>query len=85
WLLPTGTASLRDPSLNTEKNGWRTGARSATHLVPSPALGARGYPEWMDKVATPALQQYYNGAITLDTLRTKLTRDGNRVFDRYRD
>ncbi|MFJ4415412.1 ABC transporter substrate-binding protein [Streptomyces sp. NPDC088925] len=85
WLLPTGTASLRDPSLNTGENGWRTGARVARHLVASPALGARGYPEWMDKIATPALQQYYSGAIGLDTLRTRLVRDGNRVFDRYRD
>ncbi|MEV0845425.1 sugar ABC transporter substrate-binding protein [Streptomyces sp. NPDC049954] len=83
WLLPTGTAALRDPRLSTAKDGWSTGVKVAEHLTASPALGVRGYPEWMDKIATPALQQYYSGAIGLDELRTKLVRDGNRIFDRY--
>jgi ABC-type glycerol-3-phosphate transport system substrate-binding protein len=84
WLLPTGTAALRDPALTTTENGWNTGVRVAEHLVASPALGVRGYPEWLDKIATPAFQQYYSGAIDLGELRTKLVRDGNRIFDRYR-
>ncbi|CAG6390977.1 sugar ABC transporter substrate-binding protein [Streptomyces cocklensis] len=84
WMAPTGTDALRDPSLTTGKLGWSTGMSVAAHLVASPALGRRGYPEWSDKVATPALQQYFSGAIGLDSLRKKLVRDGNRVFDRYR-
>lgn len=84
WMAPTGTDALRDPALTTDKLGWSTGMAVASHLVASPALGRRGYPEWSDKVATPALQEFYSGAISLESLRTKLVRDGNRVFDRYR-
>ncbi|NUS15306.1 MAG: extracellular solute-binding protein [Streptomyces sp.] len=84
WMAPTGTDALRDPSLTTDALGWSTGMAAAAHLVASPALGRRGYPEWSDKVATPALQQFYSGAVGLDGLRRKLVRDGNRVFDRYR-
>ncbi|WP_433894288.1 ABC transporter substrate-binding protein [Streptomyces sp. CA-111067] len=84
WMPPTGTAALRDPALTTEKLGWSTGMSIARYLTASPALGMRGYPEWSDKIATPALQQYYSGAISLDSLRGKLVRDGNRVFERYR-
>lgn len=84
WMAPTGTDALRDPSLTTDKLGWSTGMSVAAHLAASPALGRRGYPEWSDKVATPALQQFFSGAIGLDSLRRKLVRDGNRVFDRYR-
>jgi ABC-type glycerol-3-phosphate transport system substrate-binding protein len=84
WMAPTGTDALRDPSLTTGTLGWSTGMAVAAHLVASPALGRRGYPEWSDKVATPALQEYFSGAGSLDSLRRKLVRDGNRVFDRYR-
>lgn len=84
WMAPTGTDALRDPSLTTDRLGWSTGMAVAAHLVASPALGRRGYPEWSDKVATPALQQFYSGATGLESLRRKLVRDGNRVFDRYR-
>ncbi|BBA95708.1 putative ABC transporter solute-binding protein [Actinacidiphila reveromycinica] len=84
WMPPTGTAALRDPSLTTTKLGWDTGMAVSKYLTASPALSMRGYPEWSDKIATPALQQYYSGAISLDSLRGKLVRDGNRVFERYR-
>ncbi|WP_327292682.1 ABC transporter substrate-binding protein [Streptomyces sp. NBC_01198] len=84
WMAPTGTDALRDPSLTTDKLGWSTGMSVSAHLVASPALGRRGYPEWSEKLATPALQQFYSGAIDLDSLRKKLVRDGNRIFDRYR-
>jgi hypothetical protein len=43
----------------------------------------RGYPEWKDKVATPAFQEYYSGAIDLAELRKRLEGDGNRVLARY--
>lgn len=84
WLLPTGSAALRDPLIATAKTGWSVGVDMGAHLTASPVLGVRGFPEWKDKIATPALQQYYSGAIGLGTLRDKLVRDGNRIFDRYR-
>ncbi|MGY0023303.1 ABC transporter substrate-binding protein [Streptomyces sp. YJ-C3] len=83
WLLPTSTEALKDPSLTTDKNGWRTGADIAKDLRPSPVLGVRGYAEWKDKIATPAYQEYYNGAFGIDELRKRLAGDGNRILDRY--
>ncbi|NEB77517.1 sugar ABC transporter substrate-binding protein [Streptomyces sp. SID14478] len=83
WLLPTSTEALEDPSLTTAKNGWKTGADIAATLRPSPVLGVRGYAEWKDKIATPAYQEYYNGAFGIDELRKRLADDGNRILDRY--
>ncbi|MFD9034042.1 ABC transporter substrate-binding protein [Streptomyces sp. NPDC059567] len=83
WMLPTGTAALADPSLRTAKDGWATGAAVAEHLQPAPAQSVRGYPEWKDKVATPAYQEYYSGAIDTEELRKRLVEDGNLVLARY--
>ncbi|MBA0051010.1 sugar ABC transporter substrate-binding protein [Streptomyces sp. AJS327] len=83
WILPTGTEALRDPALNTRKHGWKTGADLARKLRPAPVLGVRGYPEWSDKIATPAFQRYYRGDIDLAALRSALVGDGNRVLNRY--
>ncbi|MFD4032578.1 ABC transporter substrate-binding protein [Streptomyces sp. NPDC058637] len=83
WMLPTGTAALADPALHTAENGWATGTALARDLRPAPAQSVRGYPEWKDKVATPALQEYYSGAIDTEELRKRLVEDGNRVLARY--
>ncbi|WP_030683630.1 ABC transporter substrate-binding protein [Streptomyces sp. NRRL B-1347] len=83
WMLPTGKEALKDPALRTAKDDWATGTALARHLRPAPAQSVRGYPEWSDKVATPALQEYYSGAIGLDELRKRLVKDGNLVLRRY--
>ena len=83
WMLPTGTEALADPALHTAENGWSTGTALAKALRPAPAQSVRGYPEWKDKVATPALQEYYSGAIGTEELRKRLVVDGNRVLARY--
>ncbi|MEV2210202.1 sugar ABC transporter substrate-binding protein [Streptomyces sp. NPDC050997] len=83
WMLPTGTEALKDPALHTAKDGWATGTALAAHLRPAPAQSVRGYPEWKDKVATPAFQEYYSGAIDLGELRERLEEDGNPVLARY--
>ncbi|MEE1758020.1 ABC transporter substrate-binding protein [Streptomyces sp. SP18BB07] len=83
WMLPTGTEALRDPALRTTEHDWATGAALAEYLRPAPAQSVRGYPEWKDKVATPAYQEYYSGAIDLGELRERLEDDGNLVLARY--
>ncbi|MET9814928.1 MULTISPECIES: sugar ABC transporter substrate-binding protein [unclassified Streptomyces] len=83
WMLPTGVQALKDPALHTARHGWATGTALAQHLRPAPAQTVRGYPEWKDKVATPALQEYYSGAIGLQDLRERLEEDGNLVLARY--
>ncbi|MDF6018062.1 extracellular solute-binding protein [Streptomyces sp. JH34] len=83
WMLPTGTEALADPALHATENGWATGTALARALRPAPAQSVRGYPEWKDKVATPALQEYYSGAIDTEELKKRLVEDGNRVLARY--
>ncbi|MFI6877365.1 ABC transporter substrate-binding protein [Streptomyces sp. NPDC050400] len=83
WMLPTGTRALEDPALRTTENDWATGTALASRLRSAPAQSVRGYPEWKDKVATPALQEYYSGAIGLRELRRRLVTDGNLVLKRY--
>ncbi|NUP22804.1 MAG: sugar ABC transporter substrate-binding protein [Streptomyces sp.] len=83
WMLPTGTEALKDPALHTTENDWATGTALAEHLRSAPAQSVRGYPEWKDKVATPAFQEYYSGAIDLAELRERLEEDGNLVLARY--
>ncbi|MEV8549096.1 sugar ABC transporter substrate-binding protein [Streptomyces glaucescens] len=83
WMLPTGTEALEDPALHTAEHGWATGTALAGRLRSAPAQSVRGYPEWKDKVATPAFQEYYSGAIGLDELRRRLEDDGNLVLARY--
>ena len=83
WMLPTGTEALKDPALHTDEHDWATGTALAARLRPAPAQSVRGYPEFKDKVATPAFQEYYSGAIGLAELRTRLERDGNLVLARY--
>ncbi|MFJ1990030.1 ABC transporter substrate-binding protein [Streptomyces asiaticus] len=83
WMLPTGRTALRDPALRTRRHGWATGTALAGQLRPAPAQTVRGYPEWKDKVATPALQEYYSGAIGIAELRERLVDDGNLVLARY--
>ncbi|MFE0253852.1 ABC transporter substrate-binding protein [Streptomyces sp. NPDC059010] len=83
WMLPTGTEALKDPALHTTENDWATGTALAAHLRSAPAQSVRGYPEWKDKVATPAFQEYYSGAIDLAELRERLEEDGNLVLARY--
>ncbi|MFJ7077340.1 ABC transporter substrate-binding protein [Streptomyces sp. NPDC098781] len=83
WMLPTGTQALKDPALHTTEDDWATGTALAGHLRSAPAQSVRGYPEWKDKVATPAFQEYYSGAIGLGELRERLEEDGNLVLARY--
>ncbi|MEU3684077.1 sugar ABC transporter substrate-binding protein [Streptomyces sp. NPDC030592] len=83
WMLPTGEEALKDPALHTSERGWATGTALAAHLRPAPAQSVRGYAEWKDKVATPALQEYYSGAIDMAELRHRLEEDGNLLLARY--
>ncbi|MER6132546.1 extracellular solute-binding protein [Streptomyces sp. NPDC001815] len=83
WMLPTGRQALRDPALRTDEHGWAVGAGLAGRLRSAPAQSVRGYPEWKDKVATPAFQEYYSGAIGVGELRERLVEDGNLVLARY--
>lgn len=84
WMLPTSTQAARAAALNTTKDDWSTGTGMQKDLVAEPAQAFNGYPEWKDKIATPAFQEYYSGRITLAQLGRKLVKDGNDVLAQNR-
>ncbi|WP_377273524.1 ABC transporter substrate-binding protein [Peterkaempfera sp. SMS 1(5)a] len=84
WMLPTSAQAAKDPALTTTQDDWKTGTGMQKDLVAEPAQAVNGYPEWKDKIATPAFQQYYSGKITLEQLSQKLVKDGNDVLAQNR-
>ncbi|MDI5972329.1 extracellular solute-binding protein [Streptomyces sp. SL13] len=84
WMLPTSTQAAKAPALNTATDGWNTGTGMQKNLVAEPAQAFNGYPEWENKIATPAFQEYYSGRITLAQLTAKLVKDGNDVLAQNR-
>lgn len=83
WLVPTSKEAAKDPRLTTTKDDWNVATASQQNLVVAPYLKVDGFDEWKTKVATPAMQQYFNNKISLDALATKLVKDGNEVLKRY--
>ncbi|QYC43182.1 Putative ABC transporter substrate-binding protein YesO [Nonomuraea coxensis DSM 45129] len=83
WLLPTSQAAASDPAITTEENGWDVATASAKNLVVAPFLKVNGFDEWKTKVATPVLQEYFAGKISLDDAAKRLVEEGNKVLERY--
>jgi multiple sugar transport system substrate-binding protein len=83
WLLPTSQKAAADPAMSTEDNGWDVATASVKNLVVAPFLKVNGFDEWKTKVATPALQEYFAGKITIDEVATRLVDEGNKVLERY--
>ena len=84
WMLPTSVQAAKDPALNTTEDDWNTGTGMRKDLVAEPAQAYDGYPEWENKIATPAFQEYYSGRITLAQLSDELVEDGNSVLAQNR-
>ncbi|MFI6599587.1 ABC transporter substrate-binding protein [Nonomuraea sp. NPDC050536] len=81
WLLPTSQKAATDPAMTTKENGWDVATATAKDLVVAPFLKVKGYDEWKTKVATPALQQYFAGKISLDDAAKQLVDEGNKVLE----
>lgn len=73
WLVPT-TESGRAALLSETggEGGWTEILKSGESLAMAPFQSAFGYVQWKDQIATPALQQYFSNAITLEQLRSQL-------------
>ncbi|GAA3733535.1 ABC-type glycerol-3-phosphate transport system substrate-binding protein [Spinactinospora alkalitolerans] len=84
WLLPTSREAAQAPELNTEENDWDVATASADNLVMAPYLKVQGFDEWKNRVAQPALEEYFGGAITIDELAQRLETEGDDVLGRYR-
>lgn len=83
WLLPTSQEAAQAPELNTEENGWNVAMASAEHLDVAPYLRIEGFEEWKNRVAQPAMEEYFNDQISLDELVDQLESEGNDVLSRY--
>ena len=54
-------------------------AGQGKNLAVAPFQSATPYPQWKSQIATPALQQYFGGQITLDQLGQKLSEGWTQV------
>lgn len=82
WMIPASQGAAEDPSL-TETPGWPVAAASADFLEQAPFQRVRGYEEWKNKVANPAIEEYFADSISMDELGRRLTEDGNDILERY--
>ncbi|NDL59064.1 ABC transporter substrate-binding protein [Phytoactinopolyspora mesophila] len=83
WLLPTSQEAAAAPELNDPETGWDIAVATADDLEIAPFQLVKGFEEWKDKVANPALQEFFSDEITLDELGRKLTDEGNSILERY--
>jgi ABC-type glycerol-3-phosphate transport system substrate-binding protein len=81
WLVPTGKRAGEELLKSTSgTQGWDVAVASAKDLTIAPFQKVDAYPEWKTKIATPALQQYFNNKITLDQLAQRLVDGGKQVL-----
>lgn len=82
WMIPASKGAAESPVL-TETPDWAVAAASGDILEQAPFQRVRGYEEWKNKVANPAIEEYFARSISLDELGQKLTEDGNEILERY--
>jgi ABC-type glycerol-3-phosphate transport system substrate-binding protein len=80
WLIPASDPAAAQVATATQgKNGWDAMSVMGKNLTVAPFESATPYPQWKTQIATPALQQYFGGQITLDQLGQKLTAGWTQV------
>ena len=82
WMIPASQGAAENPVL-TDTPDWPVAAASGAFLEQAPFQTVRGYEEWKNKVANPAIEEYFANSISIDELGTKLTDDGNAILERY--
>ncbi|MGH3727760.1 MAG: ABC transporter substrate-binding protein [Micromonosporaceae bacterium] len=81
WLVPTGKQAGEELLKATGgEDGWDVAVDSADSLVLAPFQRVPAYPEWKTKIATPAFQEYFANKITINELRDRLVKGGERVL-----
>lgn len=85
WLVPTSNGALEQLQKKTHgKQGWDVAAASADTLTAAPWRRTPGFQEWMDRIATPKLQQYFGNDIDSQQLVTQLEKGGEKTLGRHR-
>lgn len=82
WMIPASQGAAEDPVL-TDTADWPVAAASGEFLEQAPFQRVRGYEEWKNKVANPAIEEFFANSISIDELGTKLVDDGNAILERY--
>lgn len=83
WLFPTRKSSMNLPEFQTEKNGWKISSEYSKYLTLAPFQKIPGFAEWKSKVATPILQEYFGGKLSLDEAAKRIEAEGNPILERY--
>lgn len=81
WLIPTSEGALEQLQQTTGgKQGWDVAIASADALAAAPWRRTAGFQEWMDRIATPAYQQYFADELSADELAGKLEEGGDGLL-----
>jgi ABC-type glycerol-3-phosphate transport system substrate-binding protein len=74
WLIPARTDAAQLVATQTQgKNGWDAMSKMGQYLTVAPFESATPYPQWKTQIATPVLQQYFQGKLTIEQLGQKLS------------
>jgi len=79
-LLPTSKTAT---DTLVEEDSWGVVLPAINDLEVLPYQKIEGTEEWISKVASPAIELYFAGTITMDELSEKLVNEGNAILDRY--
>ena len=80
WLIPARTDTATLVATQTQgQNGWDAMAKMGQYLTVAPFESATPYPQWKTQIATPMLQQYFQGKLTIDQLGQKLSAGWDQV------
>jgi maltose-binding protein MalE len=80
WLIPATSSAAQLVTEQTKgQNGWAEMAGQGKNLTVAPFSSATPYPQWKTQIATPALQQYFGGQLTIDQLGQKFTEGWTQV------
>lgn len=80
WLAPATNSAAQQVLANTKgANSWDTVIAATKDFVADPTAPVTNYPQWKDEIATPALQQYFAGKISLSELGSKLSSGWQQV------
>ncbi len=81
WLVPTGRSAGEQVLAETGgENGWDIAVASVDNLVLAPFQRVVELAEWRTRIATPAFQEYFANAISLEELGQRLIEGGEQVL-----
>ncbi|WP_298329196.1 sugar ABC transporter substrate-binding protein [Haloactinopolyspora sp.] len=82
WMIPASEGAAENEVL-TETPDWPVAAASGAILEQAPFQTVRGYEEWKNKVANPAIEEFFANSLSMDDLGSKLVDEGNAILERY--